>query len=91
MTKLVAFHSSMGLVLGELVEENLDGDITVKNPVNVVPTPNNVTFVPLLPIVKETEMLFKQKDRIGNLLTPLQSIESEYIKMFSSLTLPANV
>jgi len=91
MTKLVAFHSSMGLVLGELVEENLDGDITVKNPVNVVPTPTNVTFVPLLPIVKETEMTFKQKDRIGNLLTPLQSIESEYIKMFSSLTLPANV
>nr|DAR96116.1 MAG TPA: hypothetical protein [Caudoviricetes sp.] len=91
MTKLVAFHSSMGLVLGELVEENLDGDITVKNPVNVVPTATNVTFVPLLPIVKETEMTFKQKDRIGNLLTPLQSIESEYIKMFSSLTLPANV
>lgn len=88
---IVAFHSTMGLVMGKQVEENLDGDILLENPVNVVPTANNVTFVPLLPIVQEKEMWFKEKDRIGNLLTPLQSIESEYLRMFSSLTLPPNL
>ena len=62
---IVACHSKMGLVLGKKIEENLDGDILIENPVNVVPTQNNVTFVPLLPIVKETEMWFKEKDRIS--------------------------
>ena len=88
---IVAFHSKMGLVLGKKIEENLDGDILIENPVNVVPNQNNVTFVPLLPIVKETEMWFKEKDRIGNLLTPLQPVETEYMRMFSSLTLPPSL
>ena len=88
---IVVFHSAMGLVMGKKIEENMDGDILIENPVNVVPTPSNVTFVPLLPIVQEKSMWFKEKDRIGDLMTPLQPVESEYIRMFSSLTLPPNV
>ena len=66
------FHSSLGMIIGDVINENLDGDYEIKNPV-----------------VKEDSIEMKAKDIIGKPMTPLDQIESEYIKMFSKIELPS--
>lgn len=82
------FHSSLGMIIGEVINENLDGDYEIKNPVVISPSQQGVHFIPLLPCVKEDSIEMKDKDIIGKPMTPLDQIESEYVKMFSKIELP---
>lgn len=69
--------------MGELVNENLDGDLLIKNPATVIPQSDNVALVPLLPIVEEKEITITQRDRMfGEIFTPLTQVTQHYKNMF---------
>ena len=88
-----AAYFVQGIVMGDATE-NMDGTVTMTNPVMIIPQPQNMAFMPFLSIMEESEIRFKACDVLwGGLFTPVVEMRNQYNKMFGSgiVEAPANI
>ena len=91
MNKLVIVYTDLGMLCGEVVNENLDGDIELKNPVNCQRAQNQMYLIPLLESVTEDSIIIKKSEiRFSNVFTPAPQVVDHYTKMFSAILTPSS-
>lgn len=73
-----------GIIMGDTTE-NLDGTVTMENPIMVIPQPQNMAFMPFLSIMEEKTITFKLSDAMyGGLFTPVIEMRNQYNKLFGT-------
>ena len=80
---IVAYYTTLGLVIGEKLETLSDNNIvTLRNPASVIPQSQNIALMPLLAVIEGNELEIKEKDVISGEMTPLTEVVNHYKQMF---------